>query len=365
MTRPRIGSLLALCLVGCGAPKQDTLGRMVPTGAPISLDAPAQSDAVGLATPTASAAPSLAPVALDVRIVTLRIAGSEPRVLATTVRSALPQVRACFEKAAPKTARWLDVTLGVDGAGAPSGVKTKGDLAPEIGACAEKIFGALSFEPKQGRAAATIEIGIRFSTVDESSRPQLTKNDTLFRSADGSCLALEVFTCPPNKSCAAPRERPIACPNEFGLAEIAKPGDAEKRLDVSASGGKSGQAGERVALSRIGDRCSLLKVVGIGEAGEAAASQELVDLPCADFDRAFSLAERSFQGAKPTTAKAPNALTRGVSLSRMGKDSVPVVSEVRWTGDNKKLDASFDELAGIVAKAAKGRGALALARFVE
>ncbi len=338
---------------------------MVPTGAPMSLDAPAQADAVGLATPTTTAAPALPPVALDVRIVTLRIAGSEPRVLAAAVRTALPAVRACFEKAAPKTARWLDVALTVDAAGAASAVKAKGDLAPEIGSCAEKIFSAQSFEPKQGRAAATIELGIRFSTVDETSRPELTKNDTLFRSPDGSCLALEVFTCPPNKSCAAPRERPIACPTEFGLAEIAKPGEADKRVDLSLSGGKTGQAGERVALSRVAERCSLFKVVGIGDAGEAAASQELVDLPCADFDRAFSLAEKSFQNAKPTTANAPNALTRAVSLWRMGKDSVPVVAEVRWTGDNKKLDASFAELVGIVAKAAKARGALKLARFVE
>jgi hypothetical protein len=367
VTRPtRIVLLLALSALACGAPKQqETLGRMVPTGAPIELDGPAQSDAVGLATPTASAAPALPPVALDVRIVTLRIAGSEPRLLAASLRTTLPEVRACFEKAVPKTARWLDMALTVDAAGVASAVKAKGDLAPELGPCAEKIFSAQSFEPKKGRAVATIELGIRFTTVDEASRPQLTKNDTLFRSPDGSCLALEVFTCPPNKSCPAPRERPIACPTEFGLAEIAKPGSADKRVDLSLSGGKSGQAGERVALSRVAERCSLYKVVGIGDSGEAAASQELVDMPCADFERAFTLAERSFQDAKPTTSKTPHALTRAVSLWRMGKDSVPVVSEVRWTGDNKKLDATFTELVGIVATAAKGRGALKLARFVE
>ncbi|MBL8742893.1 MAG: hypothetical protein JNK04_17410 [Myxococcales bacterium] len=301
---------------------------------------------------------------LDVRIVTLRITGSEPRLLATTVRAALPDVRSCFEKAAPKSGRWVDVTLAVDAAGAPSGVKTKGDLAADIGACVEAVFAGKTFEPKAGRVA-TLEIGIRFTTVDETSRPSLTKNDTLFRSPDGSCLALEVFNCPPNKSCAAPRERPIACPTELGLADIAKPGDADKRIDLAMSGGKSGEAGERVVLSRVGDRCSLYKVVGIGEGGEDAATKELVDVPCADFERIFPLAEQRFAGAKPANPKSPKGVTRTVAFWRMGKDSVPIVSEVRWTGENKKLDASFGELVAIVSKAAKGRGALALRRFVE
>ncbi len=336
---------------------------MVPTGAPLELGAPAQTDTIGLSTPTASGAPALPPVALDVRIVTLRIASSEPRLFATTVRAALPEVRACFEKAAPKTGHWLDLALTVDAAGAPSGVKAKGDLASSVGACAEKVFSAQSFEPRLGRAPVSVEVGIRFSTVDESSRPQLTKNDTLFRSPDGSCLALEVFTCPPNKSCPAPRERPVACPTELGLVDMAKPEDAEKRFDLSLFGGKAGQAGERVMLSRVGDRCSLNKLVGI-DAEEVVAQEELVDIPCADFERAFALSERIFKRAVGTTTLDPRAVTRGISVWSTRKEREPGIRERAWKGKNE-ADAAFDELARVVAKIASSRGSLKLARFVE
>lgn len=361
--------VLVWLLAACGSPEKPTpLGRMNPSGGLPELGSPLRSDATGLAVLSAQpGAPASAPIDLDMKIVTLRVAGSESRMLALGLRAALPRLRACFEKASPQAAGgWLDISLSVDAKGVASAVKTKGDLAKDIGGCAESAISAQIFEPKEGRAAATIEAGIRFTTVDEKGRPSLSPNDGLFRAPDGTCLALEIFDCPANKQCAAPKERAVACPNELGLPEIAKPGSADRRVDLAVSGGKPGQNSERLVLSRVAERCSVFKTVGGDDpVDDASVAEELTDAPCADFDRAWNLAQQKFGAAKATTKKSAHALTRAVGLWQMGKDGVPVVSEVRWTGENKKLDSAFSELVGVAAAVAKKRGVLVLGRLRE
>jgi hypothetical protein len=115
-------------------------------------------------------------------------------------------------------------------------VKAKGDLASSVGACAEKVFSAQSFEPRQGRAPVSVEVGIRFSTVDESSRPQLTAERHAIpitrrqlSRAGGVHLPAQQEVRP------APRERPVACPTELGLVDMAKPGTLKSASTLSSA----------------------------------------------------------------------------------------------------------------------------------
>ncbi len=302
-------------------------------------------------------------VPLDVRLVTLRVLGPEQRLLAATLRGSLPAIKACAPTELGQ-GFWLDVSLTVDAAGASSELKLKSE-APGVTECVQKVLSGLAFEPRKNRNAVTIDAGIRFTTVDETGRDTLTSNDNLFRNKDGTCLALGVVDCPRNKMCAAPKSRPVLCPTEFGLPKPPDPGASDRRLDVSISGGKPGQGLERVALLRTGERCSLLKEISAADPVLSPTQIEIVDAPCADFDEAWSFAKLHFGGKKPKgKTNTPHAVTRAVVLSQMGPDSVPLVDDVRWTGEGP-LDGPFGELATKVAKAAKKRGALPLSRFVD
>lgn len=141
------------------------------------------------------------------------------------------------------------------------------------------------------------------------------------------------------------------------------PSEAEKRLDLGVSGGKTGQGSERLSLYREKDQCAALKVRVDIVVDPPKETREAVDIPCAAFEKTLKLAQSRLLGRRPRgDDRVLHAVGKTVSYVQAGKGGAPFVTELQWAGPDA-ADEAFSLVASEAAKAVEGRGELQLSRF--
>jgi hypothetical protein len=300
---------------------------------------------------------------LVARLISLNVPGAEPRLVVPPLRDATARTGECVNALRPRPSPgFAALRVAVDEAGVTSLSPPEGPESAVV-ACARAALSGLPVPRRPPTKAFVVPLVIMvLAPESEVGLPELAKRESLAISPDGTCQGQVFMTCPPHKSCPGPERRAVKCPVEHDLPALVSPGSATRRLDVAVSGGKPGSVGERLAFSRGPDGCSLYKESTTpGEPVEERAD-EVVDLPCADFERAWSAGVPLVTRRASGTPNAPDSVTRSVMRWVRGADGVPIVTEVRWTG-RSPLDTAFESLASIVGPLAAGRGKLSLSRF--
>ncbi|MBL9022547.1 MAG: hypothetical protein JNL21_10105 [Myxococcales bacterium] len=351
-----------------------------PAPAPAPAASAAQPRSTASAPATTLAAPSSAsplpssnpPARLGVHLVHFKAETPEPRLLVEPVESARPSIERCVEVAAKRgpVTGWL-VVEGTFTAATSAEPRARGHIdslvvraegnASSVSACVQAAFAGLSIaEPPPKPAGFSLWLAIA------EPRPDLDLKDpfeALIRGEDGRCIGRESSTCPANKVCAPARERDVACPTLDGTPARPAPSEAEKRLDLGVSGGKTGQGSERLSLFRERGQCAALKVRVDIMVDPPKETREAVDIPCAAFEKTLKLAQSRLLGRRPRgDDRVLHAVGKTVSYLQAGKGGAPIVTELRWTGPDA-ADEAFSLVASEAAKAVEGRGKLQLSRI--
>lgn len=334
--------------VSC-APPVEPPPSPAPRLSAIAPPAPQASSSAPSPEPSSSAALE-PPAPFEARIVALRIEGRDAGVLAPPLRKALSSIAACAKKAA-----WIDATF-IDGdTGVPSSLEVTSDDDAGAAACVRPILAALKLEPRKPKA---VKINVTFRVgppPDETALPPIASTDTFVRLPGAACGGIHQEACAPHKDCMAPTKYPAKCPVELGLPPPLEVAAATKSVTISIGGGKPGQGGESVAFAAGADRCSLTKEMTSGE--RFAPASETVDVPCADVERVWSLARRSFAGKRPQSSPIPDSVT--VTIEFRGGSSTEMV---QWS-NNAKLDEELAKVAKVIAPITAAWGELRLARL--
>ncbi len=353
-----VAASLSLVLSACGAP-QPSPGSSAPRPS-----APRSSPAAAASAETAT--PPRPPVPRPL-FALVAVAGPEPRLTAESFRRATPAVAACLLGGEPEEplAGWLVATGSATDAGAITELTVQPtEGVARVAPCVDRALRALTLEglsPGGGAFAAWVSV----ATPDTTAAPPILAHEKLLRADGGRCAALEVYECPPRKICKASERRPVPCPELHGTPARVGIGEAELRLDLGVSGGKTGQGSEEVILFSGKGTCAALKIArGVGDAGSPGAERrEVVDIPCARFRDALGAAKKHLAGRRPRgTEGAHHAVQKSAAIWRPGPSDAPEVEELRWTGADA-LDEPFGLVVREAGRAIAGRGELRLPRL--
>jgi len=302
-----------------------------------------------------------------VKLVHVELPVPEPRLIATELATLLePGVQRCADagRSTGPVAGWVlvpKVVFGTDGKLSMVELYDVGDVR-KLDGCLSALLASVTLTERPTKPA-TGALWFSLATPEPDGLPRLYPDEELIRSEeDGVCIGREdPPPCPPNKSCAAPRRRAVACPALHGVPAQPELKDAEQRFELGVSGGKSGQGSERVILFKVKKLCAALKIAT--PIDEASERREVVDIPCAGFDRAARSVQTQLLSKRPRgDDEARHPVSRSVVLWTIPKNGSPTVSELRWAGPDP-ADAAFDDVARQVARVIGKRGKLRLGRL--